>query len=111
MNVGIICSCLLTFPAFLERYGAHGLGSFISKLVSLSSSWRSEIRNRFGTYHSSRNRSKQSNEMSEDDHSQLNANANMIRMQRTIDVTDSIENVEQLFNDRNFLGFPSSTQV
>ena len=34
VNVGIICACLPTFPAFVERYGPHTFGSLISTLLS-----------------------------------------------------------------------------
>ncbi len=36
VNVGIICSCLLTFPAFLERHGPRSFGSFLNMLLSYS---------------------------------------------------------------------------
>ena len=34
VNVGIICACLPTFPAFVERHGPRTFGSFISALLS-----------------------------------------------------------------------------
>ena len=34
VNVGIICACLLTFPAFLERHGPRTFGSLINILLS-----------------------------------------------------------------------------
>jgi hypothetical protein len=37
VNVGIICACSLALPTFIERHGLHGLGSFMSRLISCPS--------------------------------------------------------------------------
>ncbi len=34
VNVGIICACLPTFPAFFERYGPRTFGSLFNTLLS-----------------------------------------------------------------------------
>ena len=42
VNLGIICACLLTFPAFLERHKPRVFVSYMTNLVSHSPSNRGE---------------------------------------------------------------------
>lgn len=85
VNVGIICSCLLAFPAFLNHYELHGFDFFVSKLISLLSSRRRETNS--GTdqfrrrYLTSWPWTSRSGHVSSEEYNELNGNTNAIKMQ------------------------------
>ena len=38
INIGLLCACLVAFPAFLDRYWPHSLHHYVSRLTSYFSS-------------------------------------------------------------------------
>ncbi len=94
VNIGIVCSCLLSFPAFFDRYGLD-FGSLISRLKSLTTSWHSE--KKYASDGSRRTRSSPANrsdEASMNEYTKLKGESNVIEIQRTFDVAVSIGDVE-----------------
>lgn len=79
VNVGIICACSLTLPAFIERHGLHDFGSSVTRLIpSLSYRRRGQSTGTYKTEgHSQTVRGSQGNysddiELDDHEHSELN---------------------------------------
>lgn len=88
VNVGIICACLLTFPAFLERHRPRTFSSLINTLRPYSPFRKSErssgaSSNRKYFNPPSRSRGNRSDEIGPDgsDHAKLNSDGNAIPIQ------------------------------
>ena len=86
VNIGIMCSCLLAFPAFFDRYGIHGLGSLVDKLISHGSSRREEkqISDTSGHSHKTRFWSRgyrsKDHSLDSDEYAKLHGHGNAIQM-------------------------------
>ena len=96
VNIGIVCSCLLSFPAFWDRHGVN-FGSLLSRLKSLTHLWHSKKDYAFnGSKMNLPTRAKRSDESGLNEYIELNGKNNRVGMQRTFDVTVSDDDIDRL---------------
>ena len=94
VNIGIVCSCLLSFPTFFERHRLD-FGSSMYRLKSLASLRRSEKNYASdGSRRTLSSLANRSDEIGMNEYTKLKEENNKIEMQRTFDVVVSTENVE-----------------
>ena len=96
VNIGIVCSCLLSFPAFLDRH-SHVFGSLLSRLKSLTPSWHLRKDHVFDRSKMSlSSRANRSDELGLDEYTALKGENDKIERHRTFDVTVSNNDVDRL---------------